>query len=100
MMSIFWMCIGIVMVVLGFGGFIRRLSYGNGFITDAAPLLVAFGFLLVAMNIEGVEHEVTKTKLSQVENYYLDGNEVDPDTIDIDLYNYTIKGDSCYLTGK
>ena len=37
-------------------------------------------------------------QLDQVEHYYLDGREVDPDTIDPRLYEFTIDGDTCYLT--
>lgn len=64
-------------------------------------LLMAFvgGIGIIAATII-CDPQTPKEKLASVETYYLDGEEVDADKIDIDLYDYTIKDDVCYLTGK
>ena len=99
-MNVFWMCIGIAMVLVGLGCFIYRLLYCRADVEIAGASLVALGVIIFAMSLNGIEHDTTEKQLAQVEHYYLDGSEVNPDTIDIDLYQYSIKGNNCYLTAE
>ncbi len=99
-MNVFWLCIGIIMILVGLGCLIYHFSYSRGFAADIAPFLITFGMIIVGISGNGIEHDATEKQLAQVEHYYLDGNEVDPDTIDIDLYQYSIKDNNCYLTNE
>lgn len=53
------------------------------------------GFLLRIEDKMEIEY-ATKN----VEHFYVDGQEVDRDKIDLTMYNYTVEGDECYLSPK
>lgn len=94
----YFVFMGIILIVTGFAYLLINSGFGNSY--GIVSMIIGIIITVLSVTVIAANINLTQEKLAKVEHYYLDGEEVGKEKINLNFYELEIDGDTCYLAKK
>lgn len=96
--AIYFAAMGVILIVTGFVYVLFNRGCGISF--GIVSMIIGIIIIVLSVTVIAANINLTQEKLAKVEHYYLNGEEVNKEKINLNFYKLKIDGDTCYLIEK